>query len=388
MFAIIKKTNLAISRLSIISFVRALATQPGIQSTSRVSFSPIPAADLKQRDLNPLAGRKYLPGSWSQTFPKYLANPREDFPYAVQLENPDNVSFSELGKLFRKTLDTNLPRASAVLLRGTGIQNLQNFKDLVQALDYKATNYKGGTGNREVLDPLISVSTADPMEFNIELHNEMADTPYFNAHKAIFCCLQPPGPNCGGLTPISKNSNILASLDPEVVEIIKKRKIRYLRYVPDASEKQYASWQQSFMTDDKKVVEDFLRKGGISNYAWTDKNQLTYWYTLDAFIPHPVTGKPIWFNQIENHHYTYLSESPMYEGVDLPPNRYPFHTQYGDGEEIDPEIIDHVRSADWSNAVGFDWKKGDVIVIDNLAAKHARLSYTGPRKLLVSLTSN
>ncbi|KXJ21872.1 uncharacterized protein LOC110253326 [Exaiptasia diaphana] len=380
----LKKATLA---LPTISLVKALATQPSIQSTSRVSFSPIPAAELKQRDLNPLAGRKYLPGSWSQTFPKYLANPRKDFPYALQVENVDKVSFAELGKLCREKLDANLSRSGVILFRGTCIQNSRNFKEFTQALGYQAAGYEGGTGNRQQVDTSVYSSTDDPMDFNIELHNEMACSTIY-PKKVMFACLTPPGPESGGLTPISKNSEILASLDPEVVDILKKRKIRYLRYLPDAKENPYASWQQSFVTEDKKTVDDFLQRAGF-HYTWgKENNSLFYWYVLDPFIPHPVTGELIWFNQVNVHHNTYYKESPMFEGVDMPNEMWPTHAQYGDGTEVEKEVLNHVRSANWANAVGFDWREGDVMVCDNVLAQHGRLSFSGPRKLLAHLTNN
>ncbi|KXJ21901.1 Clavaminate synthase-like protein [Exaiptasia diaphana] len=466
------KKTLEVSRLSSkLSLVKALGTQSSIQSTSRVSFSPIPAAELKQTHLNPLAGRKCLAGSWSQTFPKYLANPREDFPHALQLEYNDKANFKELGNLSREKLDANLPRAGAVLFRRTGIQSSQDFKEFIQGIGYETLKYEGGVGNRSEVDSQIFSSTDDPPEHNIELHNEMSGTPYY-AKKVIFCCLQPPKPNCGGLTPISKNSEIFKSLDPDVVDIIKKRKIRYLRYLPDSKDNPYMSWQQSFVTEDKKlsqftlrlrkilqfsgsgnsirtrkvtrvreyeiqtfensepykriknglhsrvkkpsltrraisnrhslramisrhcsyplifyklkVAEEFLQNAGI-NFEWIDSTCLCLWHVLDPIAPHVVTGQPVWFNQMESHHNSCLKESPMYQGLDLPTHMYAFHTQFGDGQEINSEILDHVRSVNWSKAVGFDWQEGDVIVMDNMAVMHSRLSFSGPRKIVVSL---
>jgi len=116
---------------------------------------------------------------------------------------------------------------------------------------------------------------------------------------------------------------------------------------------------------------------------------LFYWYVLDPIIPHPVTGEPVWFNQVNVHHNTYYKESPMFENSDLPDEMYPTHSQYGDGAEVDVDVLRNVRDANWNNAVGFDWKEGDVLVLDNVLAMHSRLSFTGTkRKLMAHLTSN
>lgn len=137
-----------------------------------------------------------------------------------------------------------------------------------------------------------------------------------------------------------------------------------------------------------QVVETFLKNANF-HFKWDkSNNSLRYWYVLDALVPNPATGQPVWFNQANVHHNTYYKESPMFEGVHLPNDMYPTHATYGDGSEIDPEVIRHIRDTNWSNAVGFQWQNGDVIVIDNILVMHGRLSFTGKRKVLSFLTKN
>ena len=52
---------------------------------------------------------------------------------------------------------------------------------------------------------------------------------------------------------MARNSEIFAQLDPAVVKKLEEKQIRYTRYLIDERHKPYASWQQSFMTDDRKV---------------------------------------------------------------------------------------------------------------------------------------
>ena len=111
-------------------------------------------------------------------------------------------------------------------------------------------------------------------------------------------------------------------------------------------------------------------------------------YTAPAFLSHPVTGEKIWFNQAIHHHCTYSKALPQYKGSDLPDEKYPCHTYYGDGSDIEPEVLQHVRAVSWSCAVGFRWKKGDLIVLDNLNVQHGRMAFTGERKLLVHMTAD
>ena len=134
-------------------------------------------------------------------------------------------------------------------------------------------------------------------------------------------------------------------------------------------------------------VEEFLERENF-NYEWEkDTENLIYWYVLPPTMTHPVTGRKIWFTQPNVHHNTYYKESPMFEGVTLPDHMYPTHTYYGDGSPIEPEVIEHIRATGWRNAVGFSWKKRDVIVFDNLTIQHSRLSFRGDRLILAYLTA-
>ena len=60
----------------------------------------------------------------------------------------------------------------------------------------------------------------------------------------------------------------------------------------------------------------------------------------------------------------------------------------GDGSEIEPAVLQHIRAVTWSCAVGFPWRNGDVLVVDNLLVQHARMSFTGSRRILAMLSEN
>ena len=77
-----------------------------------------------------------------------------------------------------------------------------------------------------------------------------------------------------------------------------------------------------------------------------------------------------------------------FKDSNLPFDKYPYHTYYGDGSEIEAVVLENIRAVTWSCAVGFRWRTGDVLVIDNLAVQHARMSFTGQRKILAVLSRN
>ena len=78
---------------------------------------------------------------------------------------------------------------------------------------------------------------------------------------------------------------------------------------------------------------------------------------------------------------------PGVVGTEIPDNKLPYHSYYGDGSEIEPEVLQHIRATSWECAVGFRWKSGDLLVLDNLAVQHGRVGFKGDRKVLVYLTA-
>ena len=59
--------------------------------------------------------------------------------------------------------------------------------------------------------------------------------------------------------------------------------------------------------------------------------------------------------------------------------------RHGDGSPLDVEAVKHAVTI--SEALAFDllWKKGDVVILDNMVSMHARRTFTGTRKVLASL---
>lgn len=366
---------------------RSFSSKPQLVESDSF-FTPLEPEEIALKCKHQIAGRKFLPGSQGKGFPEYLASARKGLPYALRADPVAEVSPERWGQLCRDQLNKMLPEYNAVLFRNLPLSNGKDFAAFAANLGYKPISYEGGTGNRYLVNGETEVyfSTSDPPDFNIELHNEMGCSPV-HPKKVIFFCLIEPNEELGGVTPMARNSEIFSQLDPSVVEKLKEKKIRYTRYLPHEKHKPYASWQQSFMTNDREKVEEFLERENF-NYEWEkDTENLIYWYVLPPTMTHPVTGRKIWFTQPNVHHNTYYKESPMFQGVTLPDHMYPTHTYYGDGSPIEPEVIEHIRATGWRNAVGFSWKKRDVIVFDNLTIQHSRLSFRGDRLILAYLTA-
>ena len=78
----------------------------------------------------------------------------------------------------------------------------------------------------------------------------------------------------------------------------------------------------------------------------------------------------------------------LWKEHNLTDKMFPTHSFYGDGTEFEEGVVDHIRDVSWSQAVGYPMQKGDVVVLENHFVQHARLSFTGERKLLTILASD
>jgi hypothetical protein len=63
----------------------------------------------------------------------------------------------------------------------------------------------------------------------------------------------------------------------------------------------------------------------------------------------------------------------------------PRHVYFGDCSPIDAAVVDAVRELSWRTAVKFRWREGDILMVDNMLTAHARLPYTGARKIVVAM---
>jgi alpha-ketoglutarate-dependent taurine dioxygenase len=107
---------------------------------------------------------------------------------------------------------------------------------------------------------------------------------------------------------------------------------------------------------------------------------------LPALARHPHSGEELWFNHATFFHISTLEPTmrdtllAAFGGEDLPNNTY-----YGDGTPIEPEVLRHLREIYLQERVIFPWRKGDVVMLDNMLVAHARQPYKGPRQILTAM---
>lgn len=342
-----------------------------------------------------LAGRKYLASSNSPGFPKFLSGPREDYPLLLKAQNGEGTTIVQWAKRSKAVFEDALRSfqrdapdgpAVAILFRGLPIRNEKDFSELVNNLEYQTGSYQKSTGLLPEIAENVAAGALEPKEYTIETHNEQA---YSTFYPTIITICNFKKAQYGGETAIADVREVGRKLDPSFVDKCERKLLRYWQYLPHEMNERfsklgYRNWQQQFGMDDQKKLEDYLTNQGYS-FEWKNNPPtLVKWKNMPPTTVHPRTGDRIWFNQMAANHCSYHQAMPSFNGIELPNKEYPTHTTYGDEEEIEPDRIDEVRRAKWESAVGFEWKEGDVLFLDNMIVQHSRLSFEGDRKIGIS----
>ena len=149
------------------------------------------------------------------------------------------------------------------------------------------------------------------------------------------------------------------------------------------------SWQQTFETTDKSVIAEHCKENDIL-FQWDEDDNLRLIEKRKAIIEHPETGEKVWFNQADQFHPT-TNTPEVYEALmeiyEDDPHEMPQYACFNDDSEIPMEMLDAIRKTTDENTVKFTWEKGDLLLLDNVLASHGRTPFSGPRKILVAMSS-
>ncbi|MFJ1792182.1 TauD/TfdA family dioxygenase [Kitasatospora griseola] len=300
-------------------------------------------------------------------------------PALVQADSPGTDLAAWLGR-HHGLADDLAHRAGAVLFRGFAVTGPDAFRTVMDALSKDVLEYGERSSPRTEVSEGIYTSTEYPADQEILLHNEQSYTDNWPM-RIVFCCKRPA--RSGGRTPLADSRRVLSALRPETVAAFEQRGVQYVRnYLPGIS----LSWQEAFQTDDPDQVASYCAAEGIS-VEWAEDGHLRTRQVRPAIHRHPVTGDRTWFNHAVFFHVTSLPEE-VSQGLReaLPEEDLPYNTYYGDGGVIEDEVLAELRAAYAAETTGFDWQRGDVLLVENMITAHAREPFEGPRRILAAMS--
>lgn len=271
----------------------------------------------------------------------------------------------------------------AVLVRGFEIDDEASFARCLAALGVAPISYRGGNTPRTRRGPGIYTATEYAASQTISLHNELSYSASWPEH-LYFCCARPADE--GGATTLADGRRVLAGLDSAVVEAFRERGVRYVRNL-HGGRGLGRSWQATFETDDREQVERACAASG-TQFRWTEAGGLRVEHVGPGVIEHPRTGEAVWFNQAEQFHPSSLPAEVAellledYRGRE---QQLPQWASFADGEPLSPPTLDAVRAQLRREIIEVPWRRGDLLLVDNILALHGRASYSGEREILVAM---
>ncbi|HUB61296.1 MAG TPA: TauD/TfdA family dioxygenase [Puia sp.] len=280
-------------------------------------------------------------------------------------------------------LESRLLVNGAILLSNTGIETVEDFDLVIRNITGPPLNYKDGFSPRTRLSASTYTSTEYDAEFSITMHNELSYSAKWPS-RLFFCCITPC--ESGGETTIADCRKILRGFRSGLLDELETKGVKYVRNL-HAGIGAGPSWQQTYETDSATEVERFCRQHDI-HFAWKPDGGIRLTQFRPAIITHPVTGEKVWFNQVDQFHPSHLDED-IYESLKLmydSEEDMPMYGAFGDGSGISDEKIREIRETVDRHIVRNPWRKGDLLMVDNVLVCHGRSPYKGNRKIVVAMT--
>ncbi|MBD2468777.1 non-ribosomal peptide synthetase [Nostoc sp. FACHB-145] len=301
----------------------------------------------------------------------------QKFPLVIQPNSAevDLISWAENNRAY---LETELFKHGAILFRGFNVKSVSDFENFAQTIcpnlfaEYGDLPRAGEGGK-------VYSSTPYPADKAILFHNESSHLHCFPL-KIWFYCVQPAAE--GGETPIVDCRKAYQLLSPQLREKLASKQLMYVRNFAEGLD---VSWQNFFQTTDKNEVENYCRQARME-FEWYDNNGLVTRQIRPALAVHPKTGEPVFFNQIQLHHISYLDTEVQESLLSIfGESKLPRNVYFGDGTPITEEEIAEINSIYQRSHTSFSWQKGDIIMLDNMLAAHGRNPFVGQRKIVVAM---
>ncbi|XP_048574787.1 clavaminate synthase-like protein At3g21360 [Triticum urartu] len=273
-------------------------------------------------------------------------------------------------KAKREWLEDKVVTNSAILLRGFDVRDAAEFDAVVEALGWPDIRYVGPAPRTHV-HGRIWTANEGPLEQSVYFHHEMVLIKEFPAKVILFCEVPPPE---GGETPFVPSFRVTErALEefPEMVEELDAKGLRYTFTAPsnnNTGSMRGRGWEDAFGTSDKSEAEtrakslgmgvEWLEDGGVKTIL--GPRTLTH-----VFPGHE--GRRIWFNTLVGMHGKELSSATA-----------------ADGAEIPASFVQRCEEIIEEESIQFRWRKGDILILDNLATLHGRRPSLPPRRVLVA----
>lgn len=305
------------------------------------------------------------------------APPASALPALLQADGPGQP-LQQAFEHQRDWIDATVQQVGGVLLRGYAVPEVAVFRAFAAAFGHALLSYEFASTPRSNVSSGVYTSTEYPAHQHIPLHNEQAYTREWPM-KIWFHCVT--AAQAGGETPIADSRAIYRRMPAA----IRERFAAGLVYVRNYDSDFDVPWQQVFNTDDRAQVEAFCRRAGVQ-WEWKADGSMRTIQRCQGVERHPRSGEMVWFNQAHLFHPSNL-QADVRESLEdmLGVDNLPRNVLFADGSPIPDSMLEEVRAVLDEETVIFPWEAGDVLMLDNMLAAHARTPFEGPRKVVVAM---
>lgn len=277
----------------------------------------------------------------------------------------------------------------------------ENFRDAFTAITGTPPQiYKGHTPRDEVGSKIYK-STAIANSHTIPLHQEVSYEPRRNMpQRIVFFCVTPPELGTGqtlvgNVKDISKR---IQALMPELWQNMTTKTLTYTaRYLPkDDWRTKWIRWlnpshatiEKMFGTEKREEVEEKCRKEGLT-CEWDGEWAVISRKGVPATIN--VDGETLFCNQIHLDRFNPKLCGGWFNYIIARILLYPtsrsmqYDVKFDDGTKISRSDAGTLLSILKEHQQGRNWKKGDLMVLDNVTTMHAKTAHVGQREILVAM---
>ena len=319
------------------------------------------------------------------------------FPAVVERRRPD-LKLLALVEARRGELSALLEARGAILFRGFGVADPDDFEGVLGALGLKASaDYPFGVSPRHAVTKRVFKSTEYANFMVIPPHTEMAYLRW-RPRWISFYCVVPP--EIFGETPVYDVAAAFDRLLPALQQRLLGLDMSYVRHV--RHKKALVTFErtiaETFGTTDRAAIEAYCREWDIRS-SWIGDKFLRAETVLPAVALHPDTGRRCLNAQFVNAH-------SLISGIERIAGRYPglmraifkayirfqyrkptvhYRSKPASGPDFTADEVAALDRAIHGSSSVFRWRQGDMIVIDNVRAAHGRLNVKGPRRILTAL---
>ena len=301
------------------------------------------------------------------------------FPAAFLVDTDSESDFwswvSQRKDWFREVMLTH----GAILLRGAPINKPEDFERFVDEAGFPRMPYVGGAAPRKEVTSRVLTSNESPPSEPIPFHHEMAQVPNPPSYIFFYCDVPP---TVGGATAIAHSVhtyNLFQSVNPDFAQEIEDNGVKYIRVMPDQDDELSAigrSWRSTFQTDEKEEAEEKMKQAGM-NWTWLENGDVrTETAVLPAIRVEKRTKQKTFFN----------SMIAAYTGWVDTRNDPKKAVVCGNGSSMNDEALRKTDEFMKRDSVAIQWQKGDILCIDNHLVLHARHSFSGPRRILATIS--